>query len=164
MADSPNDSRPRDFDGEEEQTRDLAPENDNAEQDDADAQANTLADEAVGRSSDDFGLTDTEKVATGDDTDDAQDLVDHMNQMVTSGRIDMGAFRGEPNMDEEEGRYGPGADDTDPVSGEDQDYDPRKADQGLPEGEASDMVPLDELGLDEMDDDELSMEDKLDEQ
>ncbi len=158
MSDLPND-----FDGEDEQTKALAPENDNSEQDDADAQANTLADEALGRSSDDFGLSDTAKVSTGDDTDDAQDLVDHMNQMVTSGRIDMSAFRGEPNMDEEEGRLGPGADDTDPVTGEDQDYDPRKADEGLPEGEDAGIVSLDDVGLDEGDDDDASLEDDLDE-
>lgn len=156
--------RPKNFDGEEEQTRDLAPELDNSEQDDADAQANTVADEALGRGSTDAGLSDTVKVNTGDDTDDAQDLVDHMNQMVTSGRIDMGAFRGEPNMDEEAGALGAGADDTDPVTGEDQDYNPAKDDEGSPEGEDAEMVSLDEVDADELSlDDETSLEDDLDE-
>ena len=43
----------------------------------------------------------------GDETDDVQDLVDHMNQMVTSGRIDNSAYLGEPNHDEEDDRYVP---------------------------------------------------------
>jgi hypothetical protein len=103
--------RPREFEGEEEQTSDLAPENDNSEQDDEDAQAQTLADEAGVRSRDDFGLDDTEKDEDDSDFADAQDLVDHMNQMVSSGRIDMSAYRGEPNDDDEEGLFGPEAED-----------------------------------------------------
>ena len=38
--------------------------------------------------------------------DDVPDLVDTMNQMVTSGRIDNGAFAGEPMHDDEEDRLG----------------------------------------------------------
>jgi len=74
------------------------------------AQAQTVADEALGRAEGGpgraFGLDATEKVSTGDETDDVQDLVDHMRQMETSGRIDMSAYRGERNDDEEAGRYG----------------------------------------------------------
>jgi hypothetical protein len=102
---------PKTFDGEDRQTEELAPENRNAEQDDAGDQAQTLADEALGRSSDDFGLDDSDKVSTGDESDDVPDLVDHMKQMVTSGRIDKDAYRGEPNFDDDEDKYGPGADD-----------------------------------------------------
>lgn len=96
-----------------------APEAVNLEQDDEGAQAQTVADEALGRvqggpgtgrGAEPFGLDDTEKVKTGDETDDVQDLVDHMRQMETSGRIDMSAFAGERNDDEEECRYGPAAD------------------------------------------------------
>lgn len=76
------------------------------EQEEEGAQAQTLADEARGRESSAFGMEDSEKVSTGDDSDDVQDLVDHMNQMASSGRIDMDAYRGERNDDEEEGRYG----------------------------------------------------------
>jgi len=94
------------FRGEDGQTDDLAPENRNSEQDDEDTQAQTLAEEALGRSSDDFGLDDTEKVSTGEDSDDVEDLVDHMNQMVRSGRIDNDAYRGERNDDDEEDLYG----------------------------------------------------------
>nr|WP_294167231.1 hypothetical protein [uncultured Sphingomonas sp.] len=38
--------------------------------------------------------------------DDAPDLIDTMNQMVSSGHIDHGAFRGEPMHDDEEDRFG----------------------------------------------------------
>lgn len=88
---------------------DLAPELVNDEQEDESAQAQTLADEALGRESSAFGLGDSEKASTGDETDDVQDLVDHMVQMETSGHIDMSAYRGERNDDEEEGRYGEAA-------------------------------------------------------
>ena len=37
------------------------------------------------------------------------DLVDHMIQMERSGRIDMDAFRGERNDDDEPGIFGDGA-------------------------------------------------------
>lgn len=101
--------RPKKFEGEDRQTEDLAPENQNSEQDDEDNQAQTFADDSLGRGSDDFGLEDSEKVPTGDDSDDAEDLVDHMRQMERSGRIDNDAFRGERNDDDEEGLYGEGA-------------------------------------------------------
>ena len=101
--------RPDKFDGEDRQTEDLAPENQNAEQNDADEQAQTFADAALGRSSDNYMPENSEKVPTGDDTDDVQDLVDHMQQMVSSGRIDNSAYRGEPNLDDDEDKYGEGA-------------------------------------------------------
>lgn len=88
---------------------DLAPELVNDEQEEENSQAQTVADEAMERNTAVFGLEDSEKVSTGSETDDVQDLVDHMNQMETSGRIDMSAFRGERNDDEEEGRYGDAA-------------------------------------------------------
>lgn len=88
---------------------DLAPELVNDEQEDESAQAQTVADEALERNTSVFGLEDSDKVLSGDETDDAQDLVDRMRQMETSGRIDMSAYRGERNDDEEEGRYGSGA-------------------------------------------------------
>ena len=88
----------------------LAPETVNREQDDEADQAQSVADDAIDVSTSVFGLSDTEKVANGDDEDGAQDLVDHMRQMESSGHIDMSAFRGERNDDDEEGRYGEGAD------------------------------------------------------
>ena len=98
--------RPRKPAGEDRQTKDLAPENLNSEQDDESSQAQTVADEARGRSSDDFGLEDSAKVPSGDESDDVQDLVDHMRQMERSGRIDNDAFRGERNDDDEEDLLG----------------------------------------------------------
>lgn len=78
----------------------IAPELVNKEQEDEAAQTQTLADEALGRSSPDFGLSDSEKVGGGLDDIDTPDLVDHMNHMVTSGRIDMSAYRGERSDDD----------------------------------------------------------------
>ncbi|HVR90212.1 MAG TPA: hypothetical protein VHG29_03830 [Novosphingobium sp.] len=87
----------------------LPPETANREQDDEADQAQSVADEALDVSTSIFGLSDTEKVQNGDDSDDAQDLVDHMRQMESSGHIDMSAFRGERNDGDEEGRYGDSA-------------------------------------------------------
>lgn len=86
--------------------REIAPELHNFEQEDEESQAQTLADEALGRTSGSFGLGETEKVGRGDDEGGLPDLVDHMNQMTTSGRIDMSAFRGERNDDDEDGMLG----------------------------------------------------------
>lgn len=104
------------FAGEHQQTQDIAPELSNTEQEDEQFQAQTLADEALSGSADAFGLDDTEKVSTGEEGDDVQDLVDHMRQMVSSGRIDNSAFAGEPNHDDNDDLYlpavepsGPGA-------------------------------------------------------
>lgn len=88
----------------------LPPETDNSEQEDEDAQAQTVAEDAKGLATSPDGLSDTEKVNSGDETDDAQDLVDHMKQMDRSGQIDMSAFRGERNDDDEEGMLGPDGD------------------------------------------------------
>ena len=85
---------------------DLAPETHNAEQDDEGAQAQTLADERLGRR-EGFDLPDSERVDGGVDEADAQDLVDHMKQMARSGRIDNSAFLGERSDDDEDGQLGP---------------------------------------------------------
>lgn len=98
--------RPAKIDGEDRQTQDLAPENENSEQSDAGAQAQTLADEARGRGATDAALEDSEKVNAGDGSDDVPDLIDRMKQMESSGRIDMGAYRGEPNFDDNVDEYG----------------------------------------------------------
>ena len=83
---------------------DLAPEAHNSEQDDEGAQAQTVADEALrGRGE---SVSDSEKVPGGDPGDGTPDLIDHMNQMASSGRIDMSAFRGERSDDDEQGLYG----------------------------------------------------------
>lgn len=89
---------------------DDAPETYNSEQEDEQAQAQTVADDAIRGKADQFGYGNS---AHGGDTnpaqirpDDAQDVVDHMNQMERSGRIDMDAYRGERNDDDETGSLG----------------------------------------------------------
>lgn len=81
-----------------------APEARNREQDDEEAQAQSVA--AAARHT--RPLEDSVKAKTGDEDDDAQDLVDHMRQMERSGRIDMDAYRGERSDDDEDGELGPG--------------------------------------------------------
>lgn len=81
----------------------LAPETHNSEQDDEESQAQTVADQANALRKGD--PTSSVKVGGGD----TQDLVDHMRDMESSGRIDMGAYEGEENMDDNEDKYGDGA-------------------------------------------------------
>lgn len=83
----------------------MAPETHNSEQDDEPGQAQTVADQALHpRRTGENG--DSLKRSSGPEGSSAQDLVDHMRDMERSGRIDMGAFRGEPSMDDEEDTYG----------------------------------------------------------
>lgn len=88
-------------------TDDLAPETDNAEQRDG-GQAQNVADDALEEGSD--LSEDSEHGGTSNPAgiipEDVPDLVDTMNQMVTSGRIDNGAFAGEPMQDNEEDQLG----------------------------------------------------------
>jgi len=85
-----------------------APELHNAEQDDELEQAQTVADEALrGGARDGSPLDSIRNDEPGEVMDDAsQDLVDKMRDMEQSGRIDMGAYAGEPNMDDNEDKYG----------------------------------------------------------
>jgi hypothetical protein len=84
---------------------DDAPETDNSEQDDEQAQAQTVAGQAMAGNS---GYQDGEDSVHGGqpnpaaiNPDDTQDVVDHMNQMQQSGNIDMDAYRGERNDDDD---------------------------------------------------------------
>ena len=95
------------------------PEGFHAEQEDEGAQAHTVAEERLDGEDAAFGLSDSEKVSGGIEDANAADLVDHMNEMVTSGRIDMSAFRGERNDDDEEGSLGPDGREDDFPSGAD---------------------------------------------
>jgi hypothetical protein len=79
-----------------------APEAFNREQEDEEAQAQSVA-EAARR---ERPLGESRKAKGPGDSDDVQDLVDHMNQMERSGRIDMGAYRGERSDDDEDGELG----------------------------------------------------------
>lgn len=76
-------------------------------------QANDVADQALHRADD--PSEDSEKVAGGVGVMplDEPDLVDRMEQMVSSGRIDTDAFAGERNDDDEESDLGALADEGD---------------------------------------------------
>ncbi|WP_066518429.1 hypothetical protein [Sphingobium cloacae] len=82
---------------------------DNSEQDEEGAQAQDVAQSARDRATDisedseHGGRSNPAQVTP----DDAPDLVDRMNDMVRSGRIDTDAFAGEPQMDDEEDALGP---------------------------------------------------------
>ena len=89
----------------EERQADLAPETHNDEQDDHLSQAQEIAEEARNKDGEASPL-DSIKVGGGIDGTDSQDLIDRMRDMEQSGRIDMGAYRGEPNMDDNEDKYG----------------------------------------------------------
>ena len=79
-----------------------APEARNREQQDEEAQAQTVA-EAARR---ERPVEDSDKPPARGEGDDAQDLLDHMRQMERSGRIDTDAYRGERSDDDEEGELG----------------------------------------------------------
>ena len=81
-----------------------APEALNREQDDEDAQAQSVAEAAQ----EDRRQQDSDKATSGDERDDVQDLVDHMRQMKRSGVIDMDAYRGERSDDDADDELGPG--------------------------------------------------------
>jgi hypothetical protein len=84
----------------------IGPEGVNRPQQDESAQTQTVADEVLGRAQGGPALSDSVKVSGGIDDFDTPDIVDHMNQMVTSGRIDMSAFRGERSDDDVEDLFG----------------------------------------------------------
>lgn len=83
---------------------DLAPEAHNSEQDDEQAQAQTVASDASALRKGD------PTASVKRDTTETPDVVDLMRDMESSGRIDMGAYAGEPNMDDEDETYGEGHD------------------------------------------------------
>ncbi|WP_067737623.1 hypothetical protein, partial [Novosphingobium naphthalenivorans] len=85
---------------------DPAPETVNAEQQDAEMQSQSVARDAMLRSTSALGLGQSKKPSSGLDPASEQDLVDHMIQMDTSGTIDMSAYSGEETMDDLENRYG----------------------------------------------------------
>ncbi len=108
MTDRPRPSRER-------TSAEEAPELHNAEQDDELDQAQTVADEALAGGARDASPLDSVKPDDeGEVMDDSsQDLIDKMRDMEQSGRIDMGAYRGEPNHDDEDEAYGDAIDEDD---------------------------------------------------
>ena len=88
-----------------------APELHNAEQDDEPAQAQTVAQQAGIKDAEASPLDSVKPDDQGEVMDDSsQDLIDRMRDMEQSGRIDMDAYRGEPNLDDEDETYGEGHD------------------------------------------------------
>ncbi|MCW2382144.1 hypothetical protein M2336_003005 [Sphingobium sp. B1D7B] len=81
------------------------PDKDNAEQDESGTQAQDVAADAQANPY--RGDSETEHGGKPNPAQvmpiDAPDLVDTMNQMDRSGLIDMGAYEGEENMDDEDG-------------------------------------------------------------
>lgn len=86
----------------------LAPETHNDEQDDHRSQAQEVAEQAQQLTSETGSPTESVKGdnKSGLQGDSTQDTIDHMRDMESSGRIDMAAYRGEPNHDDNEGKYG----------------------------------------------------------
>lgn len=87
----------------------LGPENAGTEQMDSPSQAQTVADEVLHGQVSTHSPTESRRVKSGLNEDSTQDLVDHMRDMESSGRIDMGAYKGEPNHDDDEDKYGKAA-------------------------------------------------------
>ena len=86
----------------------MAPETHNDEQDDERSQAQTVSEDAQNespRSPTESEKGDNKSGLMGDST---QDTVDHMRDMESSGRVDMGAYRGEDNHDDNVDKYGKG--------------------------------------------------------
>ena len=86
----------------------LAPETHNDEQDDHRSQAQEVAEQAQGLTSATGSPTESKKGpnSSGLMNDSTQDTIDHMRDMESSGRIDMDAYRGEPNHDDHVDKYG----------------------------------------------------------
>lgn len=83
------------------------PEIENSEQDDEPEQTQTVAEDALRGEARAPSPLDSIKVHGGIDGSDAKpDLIDRMRDMEQSGRIDMDAFEGEPNFDDNEDKYG----------------------------------------------------------
>lgn len=84
-------------------------EEENSEQAEAGSQAQDVADDAQTRATD--PAEDSERGGRPNPAqilpDDTPDLVERMNEMNRSGRIDTDAFAGEPQMDDEEDSLGP---------------------------------------------------------
>ncbi len=86
----------------------LAPETHNDEQDDHRAQAQEVAQQAQSLTEETGSPTESVKNANTQTPigSSEQDVIDHMRDMESSGRVDMGAFSGEPNHDDNVDKYG----------------------------------------------------------
>jgi hypothetical protein len=86
----------------------LAPEVHNDEQDDHRAQAQEVTQEARGLTPGMDSPTESERGPGDNDlmNDATQDTIEHMKDMESSGRVDMEAYRGEANHDDNVDKYG----------------------------------------------------------
>ena len=103
-----NDKRDGKVLSQEERQANLAPETHNDEQDDHRSQAQEVAEQAADPRFDKTSPLESKKSknTSGLMDDSTQDTIDHMRDMESSGRIDMGAYEGEPNHDDNTGKYG----------------------------------------------------------
>ncbi|SMQ69298.1 hypothetical protein SAMN06297468_1505 [Altererythrobacter xiamenensis] len=93
----------------EERQKGLAPETHNDEQDDHRNQAQEVSEQAQEVSAHASSPTESTKPADNTPLDNSkQDTVDHMRDMESSGRVDMDAYAGEPNHDDNVDKYGKG--------------------------------------------------------
>ena len=96
------------FSGEYEQTSELAPENHNDEQDAHQSQAQHVAAQAKEHALNAGAPTESLKVE-GTSVDNVagneSDIIDEMREMEDSGRIDNGAYAGEPNHDDNTSKF-----------------------------------------------------------
>ena len=91
----------------EERQSGLAPETHNDEQDDHRNQAQEVSEQARKASAHTSSPTESTKSADNTPLDNSkQDTVDHMRDMESSGRVDMDAYAGEPNHDDNVDKYG----------------------------------------------------------
>jgi hypothetical protein len=88
-----------------------APELHNDEQDDHRSQAQEVAKQALDGGAAARSPTESKKGPNQSNLmgDSTQDTIDHMRDMESSGRIDMDAFRGEPNHDDNVDKFGDAA-------------------------------------------------------
>ena len=86
----------------------LAPETHNDEQDDHRSQSQEVTEQARRTTTETHSPTESIKSdnSSGLMGDSTQDVIDHMRDMESSGRIDMGAYAGEPNHDDDSDKYG----------------------------------------------------------
>lgn len=87
---------------------DLAPETHNDEQDDHRMQAQEVAQQAQDLTEETASPTESTKVTDSIAVQGAskQDVVDHMRDMESSGRVDMSAYANEPNHDDNVEKFG----------------------------------------------------------
>ena len=95
---------------EKSEQKDATPETHNQEQDNESEQAQTVTQDAFDRTTGALGEDESDSGKLPNpgavNPEDMPDLIEKMEQMESSGRIDYGAYRGERNDDDETGSLG----------------------------------------------------------